>query len=144
MQPTFYTHAVTRGASVPQLDHVVFAKGIYLAHYDPTGARHGIPTYPYRWAPAGLLTTRQLRAKGLRPGGQDIAAQIIWRDGKRVAYLFREDLAKPKRTATPAQLVAIGKALRARRVCPSCGAEKPYYIPRSFGECNDCSARWDR
>jgi rubredoxin len=144
MQPTPYTHAVTHGVRIPQLDHVIFAKGIYLANYDPTGERHGIPTYPYRWAPAGLLTTRQLRTKGLRPGGQHIAAQIIWRQGKRVAYLYREDLAKPKRTATPAQQAAINKALRARRVCPTCHTEKTYYIARSLGECNDCAARWDQ
>jgi hypothetical protein len=144
MQPTRFTHAVTRSPRVPQLDHIAFSKGIYLKHYDPTGERHGIPTYPYRWAPAGLLTARQLRAKGLRPGGQDIAAQIIWRNGQRVAYLYREDFAVPKRTATPAQRAAIGKALRARRTCRTCGAEKPYYIPRSLGECNDCARRWER
>jgi len=61
-----------------------------------------------------------------------------------VAYLYRADLAKPKRHATTAQLAAIAKALRARRTCPTCGLEKPYYIPRSTGECNDCRARWDQ
>jgi hypothetical protein len=134
-----FTHVCTTGSRVPQLDHVIFANGIYLEFYDPTGERHGIPTYPYHWAPAGLLTRRQLTAKGLRPGGQHIAAQILWRRGKRVAYLYREDLAQPKRTATPAQLAAIGRALRARRTCPTCGSEKPYYIRRSLGECNDCA-----
>ena len=119
-------------------------RGWFIQFYDPHGTRHGMPTYPYRWAPAGLLTTRQLRARGLRPGGQDIAAQILWRRGKRVAYLYREDLAKPKRQATPAQLAAIGRALRARRTCPSCGTEKPYCIPRSKGECNDCTAEGTR
>jgi len=63
---------------------------------------------------------------------------------RRVAYLYRADLAKPKRHATTAQLAAIAKALRARRTCPTCGLEKPYYIPRSTGECNDCRARWDQ
>ena len=104
-----------------------------------------MPTYPFHWAPTGLLTIRQLRAKGLRPGGQQIVAQILWRHRKyrRVAYLYREDLALPKRQATPAQLAAIDRALRARRICPTCGREKTYYIPRSKGECNDCAARWD-
>ena len=109
--------------------------------YDPDGTRYGLPTYPWRWAPKGLLTARQLRARGLRPGGQDITAQILWRRGSRVAYLYREDLALPKRHATAAQLDAIGKALRARRTCPTCRAEKPYYIPRSKGECLDCAPR---
>jgi hypothetical protein len=131
------------GARIPQLDYVTQTKGVYLAFYDPTGSRHGgLPTYPYKWAPPGLLTLRQLRAKQLRPGGQDIAAQIIWRRGRRVAYLYREDLAKPKRTATPAQRAAITKALRARRICSTCRTEKPYYIARSLGECNDCADKW--
>lgn len=117
-------------------------RGWFLDFYDPHGARHGIPTYPFHWAPSGLLTIRQLRAKGLRPGGQDVIAQILWRRGKRVAYLYREDLALPKRQATPAQLLAIAKALRARRTCPTCGVEKTYYIARSKGECNECADRW--
>jgi hypothetical protein len=114
-------------------------RGMRIAFYDPDGERYGLPTYPWRWAPDGLLTTRQLRAHGLRPGGQDIAAQILWRRGKRVAYLYRVDAAKPKRTATPAQYAAIARALRARRTCISCGREQPYYIPRRYGECLDCA-----
>ena len=119
-------------------------RGWFIDFYDPSGARHGIPTYPFHWAPSGLLTIRQLRAKGLRPGGQQIVAQILWRHRKtrRVAYLYREDLALPKRQATPAQRVAIARALRARRICPTCGIEKTYYIARSKGECNDCADRW--
>lgn len=107
--------------------------------YDPDGSHHGgLPTYPYRLAPLGYATTRQLRTRGLRPGGQDIAAQILWRRGRRVAYLYRVDAAKPKRTATPAQRRAIDKALRARRTCPTCAEVKGYYIPRSVGECLEC------
>jgi hypothetical protein len=127
---------------VPYLDNL-YGHGLHVQFYDPEGQRYGLPTYPYHWAPAGLLTIRQLRARGLRPGGQDIAAQILWRHRKqrRVAYLYREEHAKPKRRATAAQLVAIGKALQARRTCPTCGNEKPYCIPRSRGECNDCADR---
>jgi len=123
---------------IPALD-TLQARGLQVVSYDPDGTRYGLPTYPWRWAPAGLLTRRQLRAKGLRPGGQHITAQILWRRGKRVAYLYREDLALPKRQATPAQLAAIAAALNARRTCPTCRAEKPYYIPRSLGECLDCA-----
>jgi hypothetical protein len=131
---------------VPYLDNLRTTRNIFTEFYDPDGQRYGLPTYPYHWAPGGLLTTRQLRARGLRPGGQDIVGQILWRHRKqrRVAYLYREDQAKPKRTATTAQLAAIAKALRARRTCPTCGTEKPYCIPRSKGECNDCAARWER
>jgi len=106
--------------------------------YDPTGARYGLPTYPYRWAPDGLRTVRQLRAAGLRPGGQQPVAQILWRRGRRVAYLYDVRLALPKRTASAAQLAAIGKALTARRTCPTCDQVREYFIPRRFGECSDC------
>jgi hypothetical protein len=122
---------------VPALDDAR-VRGMYLEFYDPEGHRFGLPTYPYRWAPQGLLTIRQLRAQGLRPGGQPPAAQIIWRHGKRIAYLYQLALAMPKRTATPAQLAALANAMRARRTCPVCGQEKAYCIRRSTGQCNDC------
>src|SRR5205814_1223182 len=83
-------------------------------------------------------TVRQLRAKGLRPGGQDIAAQILWRRGRRKAYLYRIDLAAPKRPATAAQLAALTRAMRARRTCPTCRPVKDYYIPRRYGYCLHC------
>jgi hypothetical protein len=110
-----------------------------MSFYDPTGERHGgTPTYPYKFAPAGLATVRQLRKQGLRPGGQDIAAQILWRRGKRCAYLYRIDRAQPKRTASPAQRAAIDRALLARRTCPDCRQVKDYYIPRRTKACLDC------
>ena len=109
-----------------------------MVFYDPTGERYGIPTYPFKLAPSGLATLRQLRADGLRPGGQNIAAQLMWRKGKRVAYLYRVDLAKPKRTASPAQRAALDKALTARRTCGSCGQLRDYYIPRRTGACLTC------
>jgi hypothetical protein len=132
------TSSLPYGRRVPVLDGAR-TRGIYVEFYDPDGRRYGIPTYPYHWAPKGLLTIRQLRALGLRPGGQQPIAQILWRRGLRVAYLYRTDLALPRRQATPAQLVAIGKALAARRTCPVCGTEKDYCLPRSTGQCNDCT-----
>jgi hypothetical protein len=70
-----------------------------------------------------------------------VAAQILWRGvgGQRAAYLYHIHLALPKRVATPAQLAAIGKALAARRTCPTCTREQSYCIPRSLGECLDCT-----
>ncbi|MEH1011721.1 RRQRL motif-containing zinc-binding protein [Micromonospora sp. CPCC 206060] len=114
--------------------------GLAVEFYDPLGTRYGFPTFPYQQAPTGLATVRQLRAAGLRPGGHDPVAQILWRHRReqRVAYLYRVDLAKPKRTATPAQRAAITKALRARRTCPTCEQVRPYYIPRRYGCCLDC------
>jgi hypothetical protein len=128
---------------IPVLDGAR-TRGIYVQFYDPYGTRYGIPTYPYHWAPKNLLTRRQLRAQGLRPGGQQPTAQILWRRGVRVAYLYRTDLALPKRQATPAQLAVIGRALAARRTCLTCGTEKAYCMPRSTGECNDCTNGSDR
>lgn len=89
-------------------------------------------------APAGLATVRQLRAQGLRPGGQEIAAQILWRNGKRVAFLYRIDQAVPKRTASAAQWRATRTALLARRTCPGCQQIRDYYIPRRTGVCLAC------
>ena len=113
---------------------------VRAAYWDPEGTRYGLPTFWWGGAPAAYATRRQLRARGLRPGGQPIAAQILWRGvgGTRAAYLYRLDLARPKRTATAAQLEAVRAALRARRTCPTCEQVRPYYIPRSFGECLDC------
>ena len=109
--------------------------------HDPDGDLYGIPTWWWKGAPDGYATRRQLRAQGLAPGGQPVAAQVLWRGvgGVRAAYLYRVDLARPKRTATPAQLAAVDKALAARRTCSTCGRERWYYIPRSLGECLDCA-----
>lgn len=122
------------------LDNLAERTGIRVEFYDPLGTRYGFPTFPYHCAPHGLATLRQLRAAGLRPGGHDPVAQIYWRHrtNRRVAYLYRTDLAKAKRTATPAQREAIAKALLARRTCRHCGQVKPYYIPRRYGCCLDC------
>jgi hypothetical protein len=133
-------HTTSGNPRVAYLDGLA-TRGTFIQFYDPDGSRHGFPTYPYRWAPGNLRTRRQLRASGLCPGGQQPVAQILWRNGKRVAYLYDITLAKPKRIPTTAQLAAIDLALRARRTCPSCGKEKSYCIPRSTGECNDCVAR---
>lgn len=119
--------------------------GRYLADaWDPEGVRHGIPTWPWRMAPAGLATRRQLAARGLRPGGQPIAAQILWRryGQTRTAYLYPIAAARPRRTATPAQLRAIGAALLARQHCPTCRRHVGYFIPRRYGECLDCHDTW--
>jgi len=111
------------------------------AYHDPDGLRHNNrPTFWWRGAPKDFATVRQLRAQGLRPGGQPIAAQILWAGvgGTRVAYLYRLDLAKPKRTATERQREAIDRALIARMRCPTCRITRNYFIPRSLGECLEC------
>ncbi|MEQ7124379.1 RRQRL motif-containing zinc-binding protein [Actinopolymorpha sp. B11F2] len=112
-----------------------------IEFHDPDGTDHGgMPTYGWRMAPEGLATKRQLLALELRPGGQPVAAQVLWmRYGKpAVAYLYRIDQAKPKRVPSLAQLHAIEKALAARRICPLCKEDAGYTIPTSLGCCVDC------
>lgn len=121
------------------LDKLTY-RGFFCEFYDPPGVKYGFPTYPFHAAPQHLVTRRQLRQAGLRPGGHHPVAQILWRHRKqrRVAFLYDATLAKPKHAATPAQLAAVQKALLARRTCRHCQQVKPYYIPRSLGECLDC------
>lgn len=110
--------------------------------YDPDGQRWGIPTYPWRWAPEGLATRRQLRASGLRPGGQEPAAQVMRQRRHRaplVGYLYRIDRAKPVRPMTTRKRAALAKAMTARRTCPQCRSVMPYCIPLSLGVCVDCA-----
>ncbi|MFC9290805.1 RRQRL motif-containing zinc-binding protein [Streptomyces sp. NPDC057052] len=101
-----------------------------------------LPTYPWRLAPDGLATRRQLRAHGLRPGGQDVAAQIERprrRRGPLVAYLYRIEQAKPVRPMTPAKWTALARANAARRRCPQCRRDAGYVIPTSLGMCTPCA-----
>jgi hypothetical protein len=122
------------------LDALGQRTGIRVEFYDPDGSRYGFPTFPFRYAPDGLATRRQLRAEGLSPNGYDPVAQILWRHRTqiRTAYLYRRDLATTKRTATTAQLAVIATMLRARRTCRHCGVTHDYYIPRSTGACLLC------
>jgi hypothetical protein len=112
--------------------------------WDPEGTRYGIPTYPWRMAPDGLATRRQLAAANLRPGGQPVVAQVLWRrrrspNGFGVAYLYEVAKALPKRPATPAVLAAVGKALAARRWCPTCQRDAGYVLPTRWGTCWPCA-----
>ncbi|WP_406049593.1 hypothetical protein OG280_13375 [Streptomyces virginiae] len=110
--------------------------------FDPDGARFGIPTYPWRLAPEGLATRRQLRAEGLRPGGQPIAAQLLrprFRREPLVAYLYRVDLAKPVRPMTSRKWGALALAMLSRRTCPQCSTDAGYVIPAWLGMCVPCA-----
>ncbi|UUN27791.1 RRQRL motif-containing zinc-binding protein [Streptomyces sp. FIT100] len=113
--------------------------------YDPSGTLHGIPTYPWRYAPDGLATRRQLRARGLRPGGQPIAAQLMRlscrrKNGVSVAYLYRIDRAKPVRPMTSRKWGALALAMLARRTCPKCRVVYGYCLPTSLGMCLLCAS----
>ncbi|MFE3085692.1 RRQRL motif-containing zinc-binding protein [Streptomyces albidoflavus] len=101
-----------------------------------------LPVYRWHLAPDGYATRRQLRALGLRPGGQEVAAQIERPRRRRsplVAYLYRVDRAKPVRPMTPARWAALAKANAARRTCPVCRRDAGYVIPASLGTCGPCA-----
>ncbi|MFF1495869.1 RRQRL motif-containing zinc-binding protein [Streptomyces sp. NPDC058304] len=100
-----------------------------------------LPVYRWRLAPEGLATRRQLRAVGLRPGGQHVIAQLERprrRRGPLVAYLYRIDRAKPVRPMTAARWAALDRANAARRRCPACRRDAGYVIPVSLGVCVPC------
>ncbi|TXS41583.1 hypothetical protein EAO75_34770 [Streptomyces sp. uw30] len=103
-----------------------------------------VSTYPWHLAPEGLATRRQLRAQGLRPGGQPIAAQVMRVNrrtgGVRVGYLYRVECAKPVRPMTSRKWGALALAMLARRTCPRCLLDVGYCIPRSYGICGMCIA----
>ncbi|WP_369252525.1 RRQRL motif-containing zinc-binding protein [Streptomyces sp. R41] len=101
-----------------------------------------LPVFRWRLAPDGYATRRQLRARGLRPGGQQVAAQLERprrRRGPLVAYLYRVDLAQPVRPMTAAKWAALAKANAARRTCPACRRDAGYVIPASLGSCAPCA-----
>ena len=83
--------------------------------FDPAGARFGVPTFPWPFAPDGYATRRQLRERGLRPGGQ------------------------PVRPMTSRKWGALALAMLARRTCPKCRVTYSYCLPTSLGMCILCA-----
>lgn len=116
-----------------------------LVDIDPNDPGDGsLPVF--RWKQAGrekLATRRQLREMGLRPGGQEPVARIECRGGKRWAWLYRIDLAKPKIPMTFAKEVALDKAMAARQTCPGpCGRRYFQCLPlKTLGSCLECYDR---
>jgi hypothetical protein len=86
----------------------------------------------------GFATRRQLRALGLSPGHEPVA-RVVWRKGGRWAWLYRIDLAVPKRIPTLAQELALDKAMAARQTCPLCKRRYFYCLRlRTIGSCEEC------
>jgi hypothetical protein len=87
------------------------------------GTYQGCPVLTWGWADRRVLATRrQLRAMNLSPGGHDPVAVLLFQHrrparARDFAWLYRIDLAAPKRTPTTAQLRAVRAALIARRTC---------------------------
>ncbi|MFI9788505.1 RRQRL motif-containing zinc-binding protein [Kitasatospora sp. NPDC051984] len=118
------------------------AKEPRVPAWDPSGEHHnGTPTYPWRKGPAKAeyATRRQLRAMGLRPNAQPVAAQIVSRGGTRTGYLYPVAGAAPVRPMTPARAKALAAAMRARSTCPLCHTVYDYCLPlKSLGCCLAC------
>ncbi|GGM83329.1 hypothetical protein GCM10012275_62410 [Longimycelium tulufanense] len=108
------------------------------------GQVDGLPLFTWGWAPKGVATRRQLRARGLCPGGHDPVGVLAFRHrhpGRRrveLASLYRLDLAQPKRIPSPAQRAALARAWAARRICRTCHQDAGYYLPTSTRQCWDC------
>ncbi|MEW2527547.1 RRQRL motif-containing zinc-binding protein [Streptomyces sp. NPDC047071] len=77
---------------------------------------------------------------GLRPGGHEPVTRIECRGGKRWAWLFRIDLAKPKFAMTVAKEAALERAMAARQTCPGpCGRRYVHsLLLKALGSCLGC------
>lgn len=135
---------------LPYLEQHVDGLGVVMTR----GNHNGFPVLTWGWADRRVLATvRQLRSRGLRPGGQDPVALLVFGHRKQAratdfARLYLIERALPKRTATPAQRVAIDAALRARRTCSGpCGEVQDYFvstISRMCGACETATDFWAR
>ncbi|ADB31265.1 hypothetical protein Kfla_2186 [Kribbella flavida DSM 17836] len=105
----------------------------------PGRVRDGLPEFKFGQAPSGLSTRRQLRERGLCRGGQEPFARLTWKRDRRFAWLYVDDKAKTKRTATDKQLGAVQKALAARKVCAECGPVE-HFVRTTDRLCGDCHA----
>lgn len=113
-----------------------------------------LPEYDRQAWPDGLLTRRQLRDHGLSPGGHDPVAVLRCRlcrtrpnqacNHPTRAWLYRRDLARPKRTPTLAQEWALDRAMAARQTCPRCRQRFRVCLPlRTLGCCDPCHSGYE-
>jgi hypothetical protein len=110
------------------------------------GTQDGLPVFSYGTANRAVWATReQLKQAGLRPGGQDPAALLWFRNRTNCKWVYAALYviaeAKPRFPMTPAKYRAIQKACAARRVCPDCREDGGDYICPSVGVCEACQYR---
>ncbi|MFB1044402.1 RRQRL motif-containing zinc-binding protein [Streptomyces chrestomyceticus] len=108
-----------------------------------------LPEVDWRACSDDLVTRRQLRDQGLSPGGHGPVAVLRCKACAHRpqwscihptrAWLYRVDLARPKRTPTLAQEEALDRAMAARQTCPVCGRRYFYCLPlKTLGSCLEC------
>ncbi|MGW6261729.1 RRQRL motif-containing zinc-binding protein [Streptomyces sp. NPDC055085] len=96
-----------------------------------------LPVFRWHLAPDGYATRRQLRARNLRPGGQEVAAQL--ERPRRRGRPPLVDLAQPVRPMKPGRWRAHAAMMRTRRTCPECRRDAGYVIPPTLGACVTCA-----
>ncbi len=113
-----------------------------------------LPEYDRRTCPEGLVTRRQLREKGLSPGGHGPVAVLrckgcSYRPDQSCnhptrGWLYDVNLARPKRTPTLAQEWALDQAMAARQTCPECKCRYYFCLPlRTQGCCDPCARGYE-
>ncbi|MET9497441.1 RRQRL motif-containing zinc-binding protein [Streptomyces sp. NPDC006552] len=66
-------------------------------------------------------------------------APLSWRGGRRTAWLYRIELALPKRTPTLAQEAVLDAAMAKRQTCQVCRRRYFACLPlRTLGHCDAC------
>ncbi|MGW7316128.1 RRQRL motif-containing zinc-binding protein [Streptomyces sp. NPDC054865] len=96
-----------------------------------------IPVFKRLCAPSGYATKRQLRAMGLRPGGQEPVAEVETR-GPKKGLLYEIAKAMPVRPMTLAKEFALDKAMAARQTCGTCRRRYFFVLPTSLASCLEC------
>ncbi|MEU8653684.1 RRQRL motif-containing zinc-binding protein [Streptomyces sp. NPDC048737] len=129
--------AKANSCGTPSQDHHPFSGFSPEHRSDPSNP--SVSVFCWKQASTGLATRRQLRAMGLRPGGQEPAARIDCRGGRRFAWLHRIDPALSVRPMTLAKEAALDKAMAARTTCPICHRRYHHALPlRTLGSCLEC------
>ncbi|HEY1969099.1 MAG TPA: RRQRL motif-containing zinc-binding protein [Pseudonocardia sp.] len=106
--------------------------------------QNDLRTWRFAEVPAGSVTRRQMRAVRLAPGGAQLVGQVVFTHRRRLgvevrALLWDRQELVAKRVASSAQMVALSRALAARRWCPGCCRDVGYCVPTSLGRCVDCA-----
>jgi hypothetical protein len=107
------------------------------------GWRNGMPLLRRGCAPRDVLATfRQLRARGLRPGGRDHIAELVTKHRKssktNFSRLWLISDAVPVRPMTPAKYAALERAMTVRKTCRDCGDVYGRELPKDCRLCPPC------